>query len=307
MTFALSILPIVLTLVCGFVLRQTGTLPKDQWAGIETLSFRLLIPVVLIKSIALSNLAFADFGAMSAALLATLAALGMAAFLARLLLGQTNLPNPAFTTLFQTSTRWNAFIALAAAELFIGPDAVAVIALSIAVLIPIINIANITVLAAYGRAQPSLRSTAVMVLKNPLVQACLIGLALKLTALPLPDFFVQTLDLIGRAALGVGILAVGAGIEPARLVKRYPALWLGVALRTFAAPALFLAIGSTLAISPLNLIAGTLVFAVPCATNGYIVAKQMGSDADLYADCLAWQTILSMLTIPALMALLMAA
>ena len=43
--------------------------------------------------------------------------------------------------------------------------------------------------------------------------------------------------------------------------------------------------------------------AVPAASNGYIVARAMGGDAELYADMLAWQTLLSMVAIPAYLAL----
>ena len=69
MTIALSILPLVLTILCGYGLVQTQVLPRDQWGGIETLSFRLLIPAVLIKSIALSDLSSAAFGPMIFALI----------------------------------------------------------------------------------------------------------------------------------------------------------------------------------------------------------------------------------------------
>ena len=45
---------------------------------------------------------------------------------------------------------------------------------------------------------------------------------------------------------------------------------------------------------------GIIVLVGPAASNGYILAKKMGGDADLYADILAWQTIMSMLILPLL-------
>ena len=45
---------------------------------------------------------------------------------------------------------------------------------------------------------------------------------------------------------------------------------------------------------------GIIVLVGPAASNGYILAKKMGGDADFYADILAWQTILSMLMLPLL-------
>ena len=218
---------------------------------------------------------------------------------------QDNLPNAAFTTLFQTTTRWNAFIALAAAELLIGEKGLVLIAAAMAVLIPLINVANIIILAGFGTAKASPYKILSMIAKNPLVQACFLGIAINLSGVPLPAPITQTLDLIGRAALGVGLLAVGAGIDPARLLRNSSALWLGVLLRLVLCPALFLALAFWMGLGTTEKLAGVLVLAVPAASNGYIVAKQMGGDANLYADILAWQTVLSMLLLPLLAVLIL--
>jgi predicted permease len=50
-----------------------------------------------------------------------------------------------------------------------------------------------------------------------------------------------------------------------------------------------------------------LVLSVPAASNGYIVAKQMGGNAELYADILSWQTILSMFALPFYVTVVLAA
>ena len=46
----------------------------------------------------------------------------------------------------------------------------------------------------------------------------------------------------------------------------------------------------------------TLCGAVPTAMNGYVLARQMGGDAELYATVTTQQTLLSFLTIPAVLA-----
>ena len=77
MAIALSILPIVMTALCGYALVHTGILLRIQWGGIETLAYRLLIPAVLIKSIAESELSLSEFGRMLVALLLALGVSGM--------------------------------------------------------------------------------------------------------------------------------------------------------------------------------------------------------------------------------------
>jgi predicted permease len=304
LTIALSILPLVLTILCGYGLVRTQVLPRDQWSGIETLSFRLLVPAVLIKSIALSDLSSAAFGPMIFALISASAVSAGIVVTFRWMRTPKALPNPVFTTVFQTATRWNAFIALAAAELFVGGEAVALIAMSMAVLIPLINIVNIIVLSLFGSATPSAGLILKTVLNNPLVQACAIGLILNLSGILMPNFIVQTLDLIGRAALGVGILTVGAAIKPRRLFNTSSAMWFGVLARVICGPIIFLTGAEYVGLGPLEQAVGVIIMAAPAASNGYIVAKKMGGDADLYADILAWQILLSMLILPAFMVLL---
>lgn len=298
MALAFSILPIVLTILCGHVLARTGILPRGDWAGIETLCYRLLIPVMLIKFIALSDLAMSEFGPMILLIFFVMTVGGLCILALRMFITEVKLPNPTLSTLFQTTTRWNAFIALAAAELFIGVNGVALIAYAMAALIPVINVANIVVLSAFGTTKVSVRGIIILVLKNPLVQGCAIGIAINLSGISLPEPAVQTLDLIGRAALGLGLLAVGASIDIARLFKSSQPLWLGIVFRLIFGPVLFLTVAHIMDLGQVETIAGVLVLAVPAASNGYIVAKQMGGNSDLYADILAWQTVLSMFLLP---------
>ncbi|MDK3017361.1 AEC family transporter [Pseudodonghicola flavimaris] len=301
MEFALSTLPILLTILCGYLVTQAGMVPRSQWEGINTLSFRLLIPVVLIRSIGFSDLS-AVSGPWILAILTTFGVLAAAVLSLRLLIGVERLPNPAYTSLFQAATRWNAFVGLAAAELLVGGPALALLAVGMAVLVPLINVVNIVVLVVFGAGRANAKGIALSILRNPLVQGCIIGLALNAADLPLPEFVGQTLDLIGRAALGVGLLAVGAGIGLRRLFDLSGRLALGVLLRPVLSPLLFLTVAAMLGLSQVEALAGSLIFAVPAASNGYVVARQMGGDADLYADIITWQTLVSIGLMPALAA-----
>ncbi len=299
----LAIAPIALTILCGCVVARSGIVPAAQWGGIETLSFKVLIPAMLVSSIARLELSADALGAMLGAVILCLVGLGCGVLLLRGLFSQQALPNPDFTTLFQTTTRWNAFIALAAAELVAGPQALALIAAAMAAMIPLINIANIVVLARFGSADPSAGQVLRTIARNPLVLACALGILLNMTALPVPIAVWQALDLIGRAALGVGLLAVGAAIMPARLLRLSAPVVLGVALRVLVGPLLFLALAYVLTLSPQETLAGVLILGVPAASNGYVVARQMGGNAELYADILTWQTVLSLAMMPLLIPL----
>lgn len=301
MSLALSILPVLLAILAGRLTASFGVLPRDRWDEINILSYRILIPAVLIRSIALADLSSLAAPGFVAALLGTLVAAGAAVFGLRAALGGGGgggLPNPVFTTLFQSTTRWNAFIAIAAMEQFAGPAGIALIALGMAIMIPTINIANVVVLVAYGGARAGAWTIARSIIANPLVIGCLIGLGVNFSGLALPGAALDALDMIGRAALGMGLLAVGAAIAPRRLVRISGRMALGVVLRLAVCPAAFLILAALLRLGPDEALAGAIMFAVPAAANGYVVAQRMGGDADLYADILTWQTFVSMAVLP---------
>ncbi len=75
---------------------------------------------------------------------------------------------------------------------------------------------------------------------------------------------------------------------------------LGVFLRLALGPVVFIGLATLLDLTPLQTLCGAFVLAVPAASNGYILAKKMGGDADLYADILTWQTVLSLAFLPVL-------
>lgn len=296
MALAFSVLPLLLIIACGYALAKSAIIPRNGWAAIETLSFRGLIPATLILAIARSDLSLERFGGFGAALIGTLIVVSALALALRSL-PHTRLGNPAFTSLFQGSIRWNAFVALAAAEQFLV-GGIAIMAVAIAVLIPLINIICIVVLAAFGPSKASVAKVLGTLIRNPLVQACAIGLTLNMSGVSLPQPVAETLDMIGRGALGVGLLAVGAGISLRRLQRLNWRVCLGAFMRPILASAVFVAFGSWFGLPPTQVFAGVLVFAAPAAANGYIVAKLMGGDSGLYADIMTWQVILSLLVLP---------
>lgn len=304
MDLALLVLPVFLTILCGYGLAVSGGLPADQWTGVEVMSFRLLIPAVLIGAIAESDLEMSRFGPLIAMLVLTLVILGVLMFLLRLILPQSRMDDASFTTLFQSATRWNGFIGLALAEQIAGQEGILLIAVVMAFLIPLINIVNIIMLSVYGPGQFSLKTMLMTIVTNPLVQACAIGLTLSVSGLSIPGPIAQSLDFIGRAALGVGLLAVGAGITFRRLLRVGPLVVLGLILRPLLAPAVFILLGSWVGLVPLQLLIGAMVMAVPAAANGYIIARRMGGNAGLYADIMTWQAIAGMLVLPGLLYLL---
>ncbi|MBK5933684.1 hypothetical protein C8N32_11436 [Rhodovulum imhoffii] len=303
MTVGLLVLPIILTITVGYLAKRFGAVPRDNWTGIEQLSFKVLIPAIIIQSIYQSDLALSQLGEFIWALLITVSITGILVLASRLVIPHSALGNPQLTTIFQATTRWNAFIALALSSQALGQPGLALISIAMAFIIPFVNVLNIVVLATYGDTPINVRKTVQNIVTNPLILACAIGLFLNFSGVSLASSAESTLKTIGQAAIGIGLLAIGASIDFRKLIAVSWPLAFGTVARLVVGPAIFWLIGQAFGLDNTQMLCGMLICAVPAASNGYIVAKQMGGDADLYAHLLMWQTILAIFTLPIMIVL----
>ena len=106
------------------------------------------------------------------------------------------------------------------------------------------------------------------------------------------------LDLLGRAALGAGLLCVGAGLRVRHALKPSRDVWVGVIMKLIAMPVFVAIWAMAFGITGMSLQTALVCAAVPTAMNGYMLARQMGGDAELYAATAAVQTMVSFVSIP---------
>lgn len=304
MQAALSILPVIALVALGHAARRWNLIALQNWPGIEQLGFRILFPAILLTSIYRSEL---TIGALGQYLLTLVIAFGTTGALALALRRPLRLNNPRTSSMFQGAMRFNSLLILAVAAQGLGPRALSDLAVAFAFLIPTFNIAAIISLTLFppeDASRPRTTGPQVVgrigaeVLRNPLVLSCVAGLALNLSGIQLAPWIIAPLDWLGQGALAVGLLTVGAGIQIRRLWQSDPAMWIGVAMRLLLCPALFLGVAVLMELPGGQLASGLLATAAPGAPVGYILARQMGGDAEFYADMFTWQTVLSALTLP---------
>ncbi|TWI34973.1 AEC family transporter [Paracoccus sulfuroxidans] len=295
MSVTASVLPVALVILIGHLARRSALVPENAWPGVEIFCYRILYPAIMLISVYRADLNWTRVGPYGISLLLMTAAGGVLAVIARLI---WRMPDPQFTTVFQAVTRWNSFIGLALGASIMGTAGNALISVGIAFLIPIINVVNILLMAIWGTGRGGIGRMLLAIATNPLILGCMGGLALNLGGIRMPEPLAATLDMIGTAAISVSLLIVGAGVQVRRLWSISVPLGMAVGLRLLAMPLIFLALAQYFGLSPDLTMAGMIIASVPTAANGYLIARQMGGDAELFADILSWQTVLSVLSIP---------
>ena len=295
-----ALLPVMLLIVLGFALRKGGFIPAEQWRGIEQLCYWLLFPALLVVTLARSQVSFAALSGFAIALFLMVIVLTAVAYALRVpLMRRLGMSGPTFTSLFQTSTRWHGFVAFAIVERLFGPEGVAIIAIAFAAMIPWLNVANVLVLAVHaGKVRPTPALLARTLLKNPFLWGIALGVAWKLAGISAQGILFTTLELAGRGALGISLLALGAGLSIRALRSARREVLVSMGLKLVLAPVLAMALGKAFGVSGTPFVIMVVAAAVPTAVAGYVLARAMGGDAEFYAAAATAQVVASFLTMP---------
>ena len=281
------LLPDFLLIALGAVVRRIRVFDPPFWRGLERFVYFVLFPALLFRALATATMSLGDASRLVVVgLMFTGAGMALSA-LAKPLLG---LPRPTFAACFQCAFRFNTYIALAAASRLGGEAAVAAISLMIGVLVPVVNVAAVAMLAP--------RRVWLAIARNPLVIACVAGLAWNAAAIPMPGVLAKVLELLAGAALPLGLVAAGAGLEfvPGTLPLRAIVWWNAVKLA--ALPAVALALASLLGLSTLERQMAVLLAAVPTAPSSYILAMHMNGVGAPVALLISTGTLLAIVTLP---------
>ncbi len=105
-------------------------------------------------------------------------------------------------------------------------------------MVPLLNLICVLVLARYAADEsPEARTTAGMVLRNPLIWSVLAGIALNVSDVPLPPIAVSFAEILGQGALALGLLAVGAGLELGKVLRPSAAAIVTIVVKLAVMPA----------------------------------------------------------------------
>ena len=295
-----GVAPVFLLITLGYGLRKSHFLPDETWRPIEKLSINLLYPGFLIPAVWSADLSGGSAGAAGGAAVVAVLIVAMATLAAKPLM---TIEGPAYTSVFQGVIRWNSFVFLPVVQAAFGTEGLALAAVMIACIIPVTNIACVAVLARWGAGQKDVTPLALLraMLANPILLACLIGLALNFARVPRLPGISDTLELLGSAALPLGLIIAGAGLSFAEVARSRVTI-AGVSfVKLIVMPPLMWGLCVLFGGDHLAQGVAMLCGAAPGAAAAYLLARQMGGDAPLMAGIIALTTVGSALMMPVLL------
>ena len=294
----LSIAPIFLLIVLGYLLRRNIFQEMSFWNTTDRLVYWVMFPALLFfktSTIDLSGDIIASYS------IVVYTGFGAAVLYAIIVWKLFGLNGPVASSVLQGSARHNAFVALAVAERLFGSDGLTLAALITALLIPVTNIVVVSLMVMLvqsdrkqGVVKPILRD----LMRNPLLISVLVGISMNLVGItPIPVVNELT-GILGQAALPTMLLGIGANIRVRRMGPiGWPTFYATLG-KMVVFPAVLVVMGWATGLPELATMVAAVFGAVPTAVSSFTLARQMGGDAPLMSSIITIQTALALLSLP---------
>ncbi len=294
---ATALSPVFALILLGFGLCRTGWLGDDFWVQADRLTYWILFPTLLLhtvsraelNAIAIWPIFFTVFGAIL--VIATIQQLLRTSWPA-----MRRTAPAAFTSVFQSSIRPNTYVALAISASLLGQTGLTLAAIGIAAATPLVNVLSVIVLTREVQRGSGWR-LALELARNPIILSVSAGAAINALG-GLPVIPANFIEILGRAALPLGLLSVGAALQPSALSGAGTQVLTASFAKLIALPTIAFGLGATLGVSGPALVVAILFTAVPTSASSYILARQMGGDHRLIAGILTLQTLAAFVTLP---------
>lgn len=308
MNIAFSTLaPVVLLVVLGAALRASKFLPPLFFDQLNRLVFWVALPAVLFIETAQTRLATGVAARTAAAMLLANLLVAIAAWIAG---SWMRLPLPTLRSFVQGSFRGNfAYVGLPVI-FFAIPDKAShpVILLAFAGLTIVNNAAAVILLTPFEKRESgesasiasAIARAVAGVFRNPLVIACLLGVAaaaLKARfGLEIPLTLSRALGAAGGISMGGALIALGGGLDIGRIRGMVRLAAFSSAFRLVVCPLLGLLTVRLLGVAGDMRTAVLLFLSTPAAVASYVMADQMGADRDLAGSIVVLSTIAALPT-----------
>ncbi|HBV00020.1 MULTISPECIES: AEC family transporter [Thalassospira] len=292
-----ALLPTFALIILGYVLRQRRFLPDTFWPGAEKLTYFVTFPALLFSNTAKADLGSLPLLGIAGAMLGTIAICTLLILAIKPVL---KVSPAAFSSLVQGAIRPNTYIGLAVAAALLGTHGLTVTALCVALVVPTVNVISVLACAHWGDNDrtPGVLSLLRDVGKNPLLMACVLGSLVNVIGIGLPPVIGPFLEVLGRAALPIGLLAVGAGLD--LTAARQAGIPVGISTigKLAISPAIAAGLCIALGLPTTDMAAVVLYAALPCSASAYVLARLMGGDAPMMASIITVHTLVAIASMP---------
>ena len=290
-----ALIPVFGLILIGYFFKRIKFPSHEFWPQADKLTYYVLMPSLLIYK--LSNASLSSSNSLGFILSALLAI-----FFTMIILIIVNKIKPtnasAFTSVVQGGIRFNTYVFLALSGAIFGNDGLVLSAIILTFAIPFINILCITIFALYiSNEKLNFLYLLKSIITNPLIIACVIGGSINFLGIHFPLIINNTLEILSKAALPMGLLSVGFGLVIKEIKSSKSELIISSVAKHLVMPIFIYAFGKYFALDDMMISILVLFAVLPTAPSSFILARQLGGDIGLMSSIITVQTLISALFI----------
>ncbi|MDX1809649.1 MAG: AEC family transporter [Sulfurospirillaceae bacterium] len=287
-----TLIPIFSLILLGYFLKRIKFPATDFWPLADKLTYYVLMPSLLVYKLSNAKVDLSHTINLVGTALSSIIVVFLTLVVLNLII---KFDNRAFTSIIQGGVRFNSYVLLAFVDSVYGDKGLVLAAIVMAFVIPFINVLCISTFAIYTRHRDfSFRAFFKTVAKNPLILACLVGGIVNYSDIAMPAVIFRAFGVLSNAALPMGLLSVGVGLELRYLHAAKSELVVATIAKLFYFPAVIYGIGMLFGLSGMPLSIAVIFGAMPTAVSGYILARELGGDVMLMASIITLQTLVCM-------------
>jgi len=293
----LIVLPVFLVIGLGFSLKRTGLVNSEFLFSLNRLIYYVALPALLFYKIATADFLTSFNGPLLTGLIGSV----LAIFGLSYGYGSFRRYQPSIHGTFcQGAFRGNlAYIGLAIIYNAYGERGFAVAGILLGFLVPLFNFLSVVALILPNRRDSYSMGMFIWVKQigsNPLILASFCGILWSILALPLPHIIDRALGIITGMSLPLALISIGASFSFNKLRGDLGVAALSTCFKVIIMPVLTGAILIYSGVRGQDLGIGVLLAGTPTATAAYIMAQQLGGDAELAGAIIMLSTLCSLAT-----------
>ena len=179
-----------------------------------------------------------------------------------------------------------------------GDYAASVAAMLITVVVTIYNTTSVVILEMFnteGKANP--KEIFINVLKNPLLQGCMVGLVFFFLRIEVPSSLLKPISEFSNMTSPLALFVLGGTLRFSSVKKHLKYLVPTLGFKLIVLPAIMLSIGYMVGLRELELFLLVAVYGTPVAAASYSMAQNMGGDGELAGEFVVLSTVASTFTL----------
>ena len=288
--------PLLILLGIGFMAVKLKLVDRPLVDRINTLNFKLFFPFLMFNNVYnakpenMPSVKLIATGTVSVTLLVILLVI---------LVPKIVKENPRRGVVIQGIYRSNFIIfGIPLTTGVFGTEKASVCGMMILIMVSLFNISGVIVLEMFREGgKVRVKSLLLGIIRNPLLQGCVVGLLFYLLQIRLPSFIASPVSSLAGLATTLALVVLGASLKFDELKKNSRTVSIVLIIRLVLLPAVMVALAYLIGLRGVELFLILVIFGTPVATSSFPMAQNMGGDGQLAGQLVFVSTVASLATL----------